>query len=212
MSDTVKVLDVVLNGLLLGIGIFLANNFRRQLQLKMVDRRVEAYSHLWALMSVAGPWRIEAGRGAMSHTERTDLYHHMTSWYFSGDGMLLAETTRDVYLNAKFNLICSVESLRLKLSPEEDKLFKESLPDLPHDLEEWRGRLSMRQLSLLRTQMKADLEIKGFTYQRCMNVADRAFLRYAGVNLRKQPWKSSPQCPPGEDPFLLRAGVEASLP
>jgi hypothetical protein len=127
VTDTVlKVLALVLNSLLVVVGLFLANNFRRQLLLKTVDRRADAYRRLWALMRVAGPWRVEAKRGLMTSAERWALYRRMSSWYFSGDGMLLDEKTRDLYLNARFNLICDSDKLRLELAPQDRVKLKEA--------------------------------------------------------------------------------------
>jgi len=53
--------NAVLNLALVAIGLYLANNLRRQLQLKVVDRRLESYSRLWAILRPAGPWRLELG-------------------------------------------------------------------------------------------------------------------------------------------------------
>jgi hypothetical protein len=102
------------------IGFYLARNFREQLELKVVDRRLESYSRLWEILEVSGPWRIESGLGPMSLTDRRKLYDKMTSWYFGqGNGMLLRLETRELYLNAKFNLICEDEDLRLNLKRDE---------------------------------------------------------------------------------------------
>src|ERR671917_86006 len=94
MGDSwLTVSNSLLNLLLVGAGIYLAHNLRRQLQLKVVDRRVESYARLWSLMEVAGPWRVEAGLGPMTPQERRELFDRMTGWYFdSGNGMLLAAT------------------------------------------------------------------------------------------------------------------------
>jgi hypothetical protein len=179
--------QVAFDYLLVLVGLYLANNFRRQLELKMVDRRAEAYKHLWSLMEETGPWRLELGRGAMTLSDRKSLYDRMTSWYFSGDGMLLARTTREVYLNAKFNLVCPDQLLRLKNRAE----WLAGSPTVPGEREEWRSRMSMQQFSLLRAQMKTDLEIRGYTYQKCLEPREKAFLREARVKLWRKPWRSS---------------------
>ena len=177
--------DTIFTIILSGVGLYLAYNLRRQLQLKIVDRRLESYASLWALMEVAGPWRIEAGLNPISVLERKELFDNMTNWYFgSGNGMMLAPTTRELYLNAKFNLICDDEKLR----PDTLIAFR---PDDPHDRERWRGQMSMSQLSLLRAQMRYDLAIFGLLYQTdAFKSGEEEFLEEAGVNLRRRPWKS----------------------
>jgi hypothetical protein len=215
MTDMVlRSLELALNSLLVVVGLFLANNFRRQLQLKMVDRRAEAYGRLWALMRVAGPWRVETEQGLMDKTERWNLYHGMSSWYFSGDGMLLEEKTRELYLNAKFNLVCEDYKLRLNLEAQDRDKLDGELKKQHDQLDSWRSLLSMRELSLLRTQMKSDLEILGYTYQGELTWLDVAFLKTAPINLRKRPWRkwpwtaikvADPEIDPF-DPFLKKAG------
>jgi hypothetical protein len=213
MTDTVlRSLELALNSLLVVVGLFLANNFRRQLQLKMVDRRAEAYGRLWALMRVAGPWRVETGQGLMDKTERWNLYHGMSSWYFSGDGMLLEEKTRELYLNAKYNLVCEDNKLRLTLETRGDRDKLDRALRKQHDqLDSWRSLLSMRELSLLRNQMKSDLEIRGYTYQGRLTWLDVAFLKDAQIDLRKRPWRKWPWkalkvADQEIDPFLRKAG------
>jgi hypothetical protein len=217
MTDAVlRSLELALNSLLVVVGLFLANNFRRQLQLKMVDRRAEAYGRLWALMRVAGPWRVETGQGLLDKTERWNLYHCMSSWYFSGDGMLLEEKTRDLYLNAKFNLVCEDHKLRLTLETKKDRdKLDGELKKQPEQLDRWRSLLSMRELSLLRTQMKSDLEIRGYTYQGALTWLDVAFLKTARIDPRKRPWKANQVADPKNpfDPFLKKAGwTDVDLP
>lgn len=179
------VANSLLNLLLVGIGIYLAHNLRRQLQLKIVDRRLESYARLWGLMEVAGPWRVEAGLGPMTAQERRELFDRMTGWYFdSGNGMLLAATTRELYLNAKFNLICGDDELR-------PRTLVSYLQGSAQEREQERGRLSMSQLSLLRAQMRYDLAIYGALYQTgALGAKDEIFLKEAGADLRKPPWRS----------------------
>jgi hypothetical protein len=96
--------------------------------------------------------------------------------------MLLEETTKQVYLSAKDNLIDGLE----RIVPEQ---VSERLVALePAKLEVERGRLSQRQLSLLRTQMKSDLAVYGRPYRQELDPEDRAFLSACGVNLARRPW------------------------
>jgi len=176
----------ILNLVLLGVGAYLANNLRRQLQMKIVDRRLDSYAHLWDLMKVAGPWKKESGLDLISARERKELYDSMTDWYFDcGNGMLLAPATREIYLTAKFNLSCDDKRLR---PPE----LMGARPQNPQERERWRGKLSMSQLSLLRHQMRIDMAINAKPYKTGpLGPEDRMFLKEAGVDLRKKPWKAS---------------------
>jgi hypothetical protein len=54
VTEALNTANNALNLLLVGIGLYLANNFRRQLHLKMADRRLEAYSRLWEVTKDSG--------------------------------------------------------------------------------------------------------------------------------------------------------------
>ena len=67
--------------------------------------------------------------------------------------MLLSGVTKTVYLAAKANLTCPAEKLQpAAVRREIEGRSREEVADLPR-------RLSIRQISLLRTQMKTDLAI-----------------------------------------------------
>jgi hypothetical protein len=51
-----------------------------------------------------------------------------------------------------------------------------------------RGVLTIRQLSLLRTQLKADLAIFGQSYTKKLGRHEREFLIEREVNLNSEPW------------------------
>jgi hypothetical protein len=107
----------------------------------------------------------------------------MTDWYYKdGGGMLLEDTTKNVYLNAKHNLVCATDRFKPQSAR---RLLKE---DLPVDDEVARGVLSIRQLSLLRTQLKADLAIFGQSYTKRLARHEREFLIECEVDLNTEPW------------------------
>jgi len=113
----------------------------------------------------------------------------MIRWYCRvGNGMLLPEPTSSVYLNAKKNLVCDERDLVpchvLRLLPAE----------MPPD--DKRGCMSIRQLSLLRTQMKSDLTIYGLPYSIELSRADRDFLLASNVKLTSRTWKPAFTSPP----------------
>ena len=156
------------------IGLYLTNSLRRQHRLRMAEKRLDAYRELWALMAVARPTRLKEydGGGPLTRTEAETLYRDTTDWYFGdGNGMLLMEPTKTLYLRVK-------ETLGNYSAGEG---------------EDWRteGLRVMRQLSLLRTQMKLDLDIFGESYfEGEFRDEDREFLRSAGIDPDR--WRGRP--------------------
>jgi hypothetical protein len=58
------------------------------------------------------------------------------------------------------------------------------------DAERRRGCVSIRQASLLRTQLKTDLSMHtGFDYFSALRPDDRAFLLSCGLSLWRRPWR-----------------------
>jgi hypothetical protein len=97
--------------------------------------------------------------------------------------MLLENTTKEVYLNAKNNLVCTTDWF------EPRSVLKDLKKDLSIEDEVARGVMSIRQLSLLRNQLKADLAIYGQTYEEKLTRHERGFLVACGVDLNAEPWK-----------------------
>lgn len=97
------------------VGLWFAYNYSRQMALKLSETRLEAYSRLWEISGVAAPTRLDGwgDDGYLLLNERRELWAAMTDWYYAkGGGMLLAATTKDVYLNVKHNLTCESSDLR----------------------------------------------------------------------------------------------------
>ena len=162
-------------------GLFLAHSVRRQLQVKVADARVHAYTALWEAMKMAAP---DAAK-PMSAAERCVLHGTMTDWYFNGGhGMLMPNGTGRLFEAATRNLV------RCCLHEVVPDCARERLARLPaQKLEDAHGKLSMRQLALLRTRMKADLAVYGRVYDQDLGPEDKAFLRDCGENLHRQPWR-----------------------
>jgi hypothetical protein len=113
--------------------------------------------------------------------ERTELFNSLTDWYYDcGYGMLLTEPTRNIYLKAKTNLTCP---------PEE--LVPESLRDRAAENDAARGWASIDQLSLLRTSMRADVEIFTQPYDEELSPIDVSFLEACNVDLSRPPWRDA---------------------
>jgi hypothetical protein len=176
-------------------GLYFANNLRQQTRFRLADARRDAYAKLWELTKIATPTRLDllGWEGTLKKNEREQLYRQTTDWYYEdGNGMLLEEPTRSVYLNAKHNLLCEDDELR-------PANILESLPARMTS-EQKRGCLSIRQISLLRTQMKTDLAIFGVPFASDLRRHERWFLMYSGVRLTRKPWDAASAMPaPPED-------------
>jgi hypothetical protein len=98
--------------------------------------------------------------------------------------MLLTQDTRPMYFAVKHNLV----SDDAQVSPAEarDRILE---IEPPAEREWARGELSMRQLSLLRTQTKADLDIYGRLYGKKPQPEDIAFVRECGLDPDRRPWR-----------------------
>jgi hypothetical protein len=176
-NAVVTILATAVGVVLTGAGLYFAYNHRRQVQLQITEHRLQAYAGLWSIMKVASPMRTPSG-GSLSAEERLRLFDQMTDWYFTdGHGMLLESVTREIYLRAKENLVCADE----KLKPPAVVRFKNLS-------EKERADLSISQLSLLRSQMKRDIEVYGVPFHADLSDSEKAFLKLCGADLRRPPW------------------------
>src|SRR3954447_284823 len=167
--------------------VFFAYNYRRQLALRAAERRIDAYGLLWTAMHVARPSRKDIEGEVITAAERGALEAQMSLWYFTGgSGMLLTQDTRQMYFAVKRNLVC--QDAKLMPAVARDQIV--ALDDA--GAREWaRGDLAMRQLSLLRTQMKADLDIYGRLYGENLGPKDIAFIRACDLDPGRPPWRPS---------------------
>jgi hypothetical protein len=157
------------------VGLYLAHSLRRHQRLKVADQRMTAYSSLWQIMELARPIRLETwdDAGALRRGEARLLCDQMTTWYYeSGNGMVLTNDTKNMYVLAKKKL--GRYSIAVDLAWEHE------------------GKQLIRDLSLLRTQMKRDLNIYGvFYFGDDRSEEDEAFLRDVGFNPKtwaRPPW------------------------
>jgi hypothetical protein len=177
-ANSAQVAATVFVGL---VGLWVAHNFRRQIRLKLAERQVDAYMSLWVLTAPATPERTTP----LSHVERQKLYDDMMGWYFqSGNGIFMSRPTRNLLVGLRSNLICPIGSIKPTLLANE-------LTRLPEpEAERRRGCATIRQASLLRTQLKADLNMHfGFNYYSDLRPDDRAFLRSCGLSPWRSPWR-----------------------
>jgi hypothetical protein len=165
-------------------GLLLARNINRDVRLKLAERRLAAYERLWELMLPASPYRAP-----LDNDGRDALHTSFTEWYYKhGDGMLLERASRRVYFEAKDNLIRPLDQVTPRKSRER---LLEVLQGTPGKVEQARGMLAQRQLSLLRTQLKTDLAIFGQPYGPRLGPEDRAFLMHCKVDISRKPWSEA---------------------
>lgn len=183
--DILKLAEIIVTAILALIGFLLANNIRRQIQERVTEKRFDAYAALWEKMHIASPTRLANwNRSPLNREERHQLFQDFTRWYYEkGNGMFLGDSTRNLYLIAKDNLICPVNEIQPAMA-------RHKLCGLPLEKqEEERGALSIRQLSLLRSRMKADLTVFGLPYHTRLEEEDIALIKHIGENPNDRPWK-----------------------
>jgi hypothetical protein len=161
MDARVQLAELIVTSVLAAAGLWLANDLRRQQRLKIAEQRIEAYRDLWALMKDARASRGDGtdphGDGALARGEALKIFDAMTDWYYDeGRGLFLTERTKEMYLEAK-------ERLGLYARGQGETATA--------------GIRRIRELSLLRTQMKSDVGIYGAFYYHELKPADREFLQ-----------------------------------
>ena len=194
MTDWVDVVSKVVLGV---VGLYFAHSLgrktRQEIQAKVADKRFEAYAALWVETKTAAGIRELTGQGPLTPDERKQLATSLTAWYYDkGNGMLLSENTRKIFLEAKHNLIRKVDDL----TPQslQHAIRESSEPDLV-----W-GSASIRQISLLRNSMRADLAIYSSPANATGGQAglwpqDIEFLIACEVDLTRRPWRPSHRAP-----------------
>ena len=158
--------ELVITSVIALIGLWLAHSFTRQQRLKIAEQRVDSYRKLWGHMHVARPSRTKPpeNQGPLTQREAGCLHREMTRWYFdSGNGMLLPHDTREMFLKAKERIGCYASEGG---EPDSQKA----------------GQRVMRDLSLLRSQMKSDLDIYGVFYFNSLDRGDKEFIRASGLD------------------------------
>lgn len=170
--------QLVITSLVAVVGLYLAHSYRRQQRLRIAERRLDAYANLWALMEVARPTRVKDvsvdREGPLTREEARELYRQMTHWYFaSGNGLLVPDTTKKLYLKVKARLGTYAEGGG---SSSEDE-----------------GTRRIEELGVLRQQMRLDLEIYSVPYLRSPDEKSRELFDAADIDPSgwgTPPWRS----------------------
>jgi len=83
-------------------GLYFGNSLRlktrAEVNANVAEKRFAAYAALWAQTKIASPMRGTP----LTPAERSHLYEKLTDWYYDdGNGMLLTEGTRNIYLRRR---------------------------------------------------------------------------------------------------------------
>jgi hypothetical protein len=168
-----QVAAIIISAFLAVTGLYLTHSLRRQQSLKIAEQRVAAYRTLWQLTYVARRtrWDPADGSGPLTGEEACKLYKDMACWYYnSGNGIFLTGVTTEFYTAVRKRLNAYAIS---KDQAGADRC--------------------MRDLSLLRQQMRVDLKtISGRpSYWESLDKDDKEFLK--SVRIRNperwaRPW------------------------
>jgi hypothetical protein len=165
-------------------GLYLGQSVRRktraEVEAHVAERRLQAYGDLWQRTITAAP----SNGKALTEHERSSLYGALTEWYFAqGNGMVLSEDTRAIYLTVKNNLVCPAHDVQ-------PKALRHSIEAAePGEADALRGEALVRQLSLMRTSMRADLLVYSGPWGRKLGQDDRRFLAACGISRWHRPWR-----------------------
>jgi hypothetical protein len=147
MQNLSEALATIFLGL---VGLWIGNNYRRQMRSALTHQASESYARLWELTSVADPI---SGR-PLTGEQMKRLACDMSEWYFrDGNGMYLPTSTRRLFF-------ALVENLDGQLDRFTPVVSRERMRGQSGDeLEFMRGCVCKRQVSLLRTQLKNDMAV-----------------------------------------------------
>lgn len=166
-SDWAQVAVTVLLGLLTAyIGLSIRQKRRQEIAVNVSENRFAAYAELWSKIPVSPELMKLTKAPPLTDKDLRELFNRMTTWYYTGGhGMLLSTHTRVIYLTVKTNLVC-----------DWDEFVPVSKQAGIRGNIEARSEIVIRQLSLLRTAMRADLEVYGKSWGKSLDDDDRQFL------------------------------------
>jgi hypothetical protein len=166
-SDWTQIAVTLLLGLVTAyIGLSIRQKRRQEIAVNVADHRLDAYAALWSKIPLSPELRKLRSEPPLTPNERREIFDQLTAWYYGeGHGMMLGASTRSIYLTVKTNLICNP-----------DQFVPTSCSDDVRKSDDARSDAVIRQLSLLRSAMRADLEVYGKPWGRPLQPVDREFL------------------------------------
>jgi hypothetical protein len=158
------------------IGLSINQKRRQEVAVTVADHRLNAYAALWSQIPFSPELLRLTKQAPPLEYERRRLFMAMTRWYYGeGHGMLLGSGTRGIYLTVKSNLICEPKKFVPK-SLQKDVTKGRCDGGTLYSADYVRGQEIVRQLSLLRSAMRADLEVYGKPWGKDLENKDREFL------------------------------------
>lgn len=170
-----NVFETVLLGMISLIGLWLGNNYRRQLRMQLTGQVLRAYGKLWEISGLSPSDR----RTLLTADERLQLADELESWYYAGgNGMFLPARTRNLFFTVKSNLTAPPDRMR----PPGLAQYLQALPSQQADAA---GACSCnRQLSLLRSQLKQDLAFyTGGSHLKVLRPDEEELLTACGITI-----------------------------
>jgi hypothetical protein len=166
-SDWVQIAVTALLGFVTAyIAVSIRQKRRQEIAVNVASQRLSAYGALWSTIPLSPELRELKEMPALTKADLGSLFDQLTEWYYKdGNGMLLGVETRSIYLTVKTNLICAPDSFVPK-----------SVANELRDSAAARSKHVIRQLSLLRSAMRADLEVYGKPWGKPLGNHDREFL------------------------------------
>jgi hypothetical protein len=167
--------QVAVTGVIGAVTVFAAFSIhlrrRQEIAVVVAGKRYDAYSALWELIPYSPEKQKLRKEQPLSLEQRTKIFDDMTHWYYCrGHGMMLGNETRELYLTAKKNLICDAA-----------EFVPDSMVQLVSTSDDEWSKACVRQLSLLRTAMRADFEVFGKPWGRALDQHDRDFILACGA-------------------------------
>ena len=166
-SDWAQIAVTMLLGLVTAyIGLSIRQKRRQEIAVNVADHRLDAYAALWSKIPLSPELRKLRSEEPLKPNECREIFDQLTAWYYGdGCGMMLGASTRSIYLTIKTNLICNP-----------DQFVPTSCSDAVRKSDDARSEAVIRQLSLLRSAMRADLEVYGKPWGKPLQPVDREFL------------------------------------
>jgi hypothetical protein len=155
------------------VGLSLTLKRRQETAVKVAESRFGAYTALWETIPYSPELRRLKKEPPLTPQQLERLFDKLTDWYYEGGrGMLLGNDARAIYLTVKKNMLC-----------EAPEFVPKSQREAVAGSAAARSELVVRQLSLLRSAMRADLQVYGEPWGKRLDEVDREFLDACGVSL-----------------------------
>src|SRR5262245_24764630 len=155
------------------VGLSITLKRRQETAVAVAQNRFGFYAALWEMIPYSPELLKLKKEPPLTPQQLERLFDKLTDWYYTGGhGMLLGSDARAIYLTVKKNMLC-----------DPTEFVPASKRNVVAESHDERSDLVVRQLSLLRSAMRADLQVYGEPWGKRLDGVDREFLRACGVSL-----------------------------